>query len=303
MFEATEGMLGRETFVFMRCLKCGLVSLDDSAVKGRMPDYYTRPYCSQGDSKFNGPFESIERFFRARRANLIHRLNGRGSILDVGCGRGTMLASLARLGWDAYGCELSGDTARDASSADGIRLSVGGFDKAGFKEGSFDVISFWHVLEHLEDPRSCLIKSRRMLKHGGYLVLEVPNIGSWQASLFGRFWFHLDPPRHRYMFTKASLREMLYSCGFKIKRISTVSVEHGIFSILQSALNALGFRTNILFRMTMKEDGPIDKGGLSFQRPMAILVSTLLAIPAVGLFLAETLFRQGGVIRVVAERS
>ena len=75
----------------------------------------------------------------------------------------------------------------------------------------------------------------------------MPNLSSWQARLFGRHWQHLDVPRHLYHFTPGTLARLLIDAGFQIVRSSTVALEYDLFGVIQSALNKICSKPNVLF--------------------------------------------------------
>ncbi len=137
-----------------------------------------------------------------------------GRALDVGCGDGDFLAHLRRRGWQVVGLELSAAAAGRARER-GVEVREEELEAAGFAPGSFDLVTLWHVLEHLPDPRRALEEARRVLRPGGLLVLEVPNISSPTFRLCGERWFPLDVPRHLQHFDPRSLERILALSGFE----------------------------------------------------------------------------------------
>jgi SAM-dependent methyltransferase len=95
--------------------------------------------------------------------------------------------------------------------------------RAPFPEGSFDLITMFHVLEHLKDPAGYLAAARRLLAAGGKLVVQTPNLDCWQYRLFGARWSGLDAPRHLYDFRLEDLRSLLENNGFRICRVKHFS--------------------------------------------------------------------------------
>lgn len=148
---------------------------------------------------------------RERRRALMGRPPGR--TLDVGCGNGDSLADLRKLGWDVYGTDLSAAAVALVRSK-GITVHQGDLASARFPDGFFDVVTLWHVLEHLPEPREELAEIRRILRADGLLVVEVPNIASPTFRLCGARWFPLDVPRHLQHFTPRTLARLLRGAGF-----------------------------------------------------------------------------------------
>lgn len=144
---------------------------------------------------------------------------GQGQLLDVGCGTGKDLLRLQRSGWAVTGVEISPYAASLARARLGCEVVVGHFDDVGLEGRYFDVVRLSHVLEHLPSPRKSLEKVRRLLRPGGLLWLEVPNAGSVERRLFGRYWYQWDLPRHLYHFTSATLVRLLREVGFQPRKV------------------------------------------------------------------------------------
>jgi SAM-dependent methyltransferase len=136
------------------------------------------------------------------------------TLFQKGCGDGAFLQSLKSRGWDVYGTETSAAGCAIAR-AKGISVHEGELATADFPDGVFDVITLWHVLEHLPDPVVELKRIRRMLKDDGTLVVEVPNSDSPTLRFCGGQWYALDVPRHLQHFSPSTLQRLLDSTGFR----------------------------------------------------------------------------------------
>jgi SAM-dependent methyltransferase len=149
-------------------------------------------------------------FLRQRQALL-----GRPAswILNVGCGNGEWLAALRKRGWDAYSTDLS-PAAITLARAKGLNAYQGDLVSAAFPDGFFDVVTLWHVLEHVPDPKAEILEAAWILKGGGLLVVEVPNGDSLTLSIFRGYWYHLDIPRHLQFFGPRSLERLVTKAGF-----------------------------------------------------------------------------------------
>jgi 2-polyprenyl-3-methyl-5-hydroxy-6-metoxy-1,4-benzoquinol methylase len=148
-----------------------------------------------------------------------------GRVLDVGCGGGGLLASLAHAGWHAEGVDPDGDAVTLARTR-GLDARVGVLTDAAYADGTFDAITMSHVIEHVPDPRAVLTEARRILRPGGRLAIVTPNaraVGHWW---FRASWVALDPPRHLSIFTLPALRRLLEESGFSI--IVGTTVPRGI---------------------------------------------------------------------------
>jgi len=140
---------------------------------------------------------------------------GQGRLLDVGCGSGKFLRQMGAVGWDLTGIEVDAEAAARAREVT-PNVYVGDPTQAPFPEGSFDLITAFHVIEHLPDPLGALRNMVRRLAPGGLIIVEVPNAAGWGAHLFGRYWSGLDFPRHLVHFTPTTLSLMVEKAGGRV---------------------------------------------------------------------------------------
>ena len=259
-------------------------------------------------SRFVLPAEKIVEFFRKLRCRRIKNLFYKGRILDIGCARGLFLSLMREEGWKTFGLELNDNTAHHARNVIGLDVKSGNLSDAHFGVQSFDVITIWHVLEHLSDPILTINECNRILKKGGKLVIAVPNADSLQAKISGRFWFHLDVPYHLYHFNVRNLCLLLERFSFKINKIRHFSFEFNPFGYLQSFLNISRIEHNLLYNLLKTKS--IRKSLLSrTRRSKFIMHLSLTAILTpffipLSLILAviEAVMRHGGTIEVYATK-
>jgi 2-polyprenyl-3-methyl-5-hydroxy-6-metoxy-1,4-benzoquinol methylase len=147
-----------------------------------------------------------------------------GRILDVGCSNGAYLAALRSQGWEVEGIEMDGVAADYAINERRLKVTTGDAESvlARLPDQSYDVVTMWHLLEHLFDPAAALANARRILRPGGMLMLEVPNFAATLAGIFRKNWFALDVPRHLYHFTPDTLRALLMHAGMQPRRVRGV---------------------------------------------------------------------------------
>ena len=230
---------------------------------------------------------------KSRRCSRLDRRQGR--ILEIGCGRGLLLQQLARLGHECHGIERSALAARRAAQTEGLQVYTQPLEQCHFAEQHFDAVILWHVLEHLDHPRTTLALISRVLKPGGLLYLEVPNLTSLQSCATGKNWFHLDLEHHLYHFSPDGLHRLLLSSGFRIEKTSTLSLEQGPYGILQSSLNVIGRERGKLYRILKREISPALRVKLG-----QFALAGALALPSLFFALIEAAIGRGGVLRVVA---
>jgi ubiquinone/menaquinone biosynthesis C-methylase UbiE len=166
-----------------------------------------------------------------------------GRILDVGCGSGDFLAALISRGWEVHATEFS-DAAVTMARKRGISVHQGTVEDAAFPDDFFDVVTMWHVLEHVPAPRETLSELRRILKRDGLLVIEVPDSASVTFRLTDDRWMGLDVPRHLQHFTPTTLGHLLADTGFI--PISRQTFHHWDFLF---AFNSFLSRVGVLDRL------------------------------------------------------
>ncbi len=239
-----------------RCRGCGSAYLDPRPSRETVALAYER-YFTHSPSKFDreatdglGPFARARRaiangylnrrfgtdFRPASRlggvlASFIpmkrHQLDARGRhlprpwrgarLLDVGCGNGEFLAFAQRAGWEAIGVEPDERAVRIARER-GVQVLLGGVEALEGAMGSFDVITLSHVIEHVHDPVNVLRRCRELLRPGGWLWMDTPNLASFGHQRYGEHWRGLEPPRHLVLFTWESLAKALAQAGFQRTR-------------------------------------------------------------------------------------
>lgn len=137
-----------------------------------------------------------------------------GRLLDVGCGSGHFLELAAQAGWAVEGVDFD-PGAVEAARSRGLQVQLGGVEVLDGREACFDVITLCHVIEHLHDPGQVVRALHRLLKPGGTLWLDTPNLGSLGYEHYGRHWRDLDPPRHLVLFGRETLFDLLRQSGFE----------------------------------------------------------------------------------------
>lgn len=134
-------------------------------------------------------------------------------LLDVGCGNGDYLRNAVDAGWQAIGIDAD-EKAVDVARQRGLEARLGGIELFADQAGCFDAITLSHVLEHLHEPMMFLRDVHRLLKPGGVIFLDTPNIQSRGARRWGVHWRGLETPRHLVIFSRSALIDMLRKAGF-----------------------------------------------------------------------------------------
>jgi len=135
-------------------------------------------------------------------------------VLDIGTAGGAFLDAATQYGYDASGMEPSAYLVEKGKQR-GLRIEQGVIESHSFQSQSFDMVCLWDVIEHLPDPKASLIEIRKLLKPGGILLVNFPDIGTWQARLAGRrFWWILSV--HLHHFTRRSIANICDRTGFDV---------------------------------------------------------------------------------------
>jgi SAM-dependent methyltransferase len=165
------------------------------------------------------------------RRNAITRRKSEGSVLDIGCSSGGFLSVMQGPKWKLFGIEMSEATANEARRNTGAEVFVGDILDAPFAPESFDVITCFHVFEHVYQPKEMLAKVYQWLKPGGIFHLEVPNIDALEAGIFRSYWHSLELPRHLYHYSPATIRRLLAGAGLVEVQLETTKSSYGTYSI------------------------------------------------------------------------
>jgi O-antigen/teichoic acid export membrane protein/2-polyprenyl-3-methyl-5-hydroxy-6-metoxy-1,4-benzoquinol methylase len=134
-------------------------------------------------------------------------------LLDVGFGSGKFLDFAKRAGWDSLGVDPDPVTVANAAER-GLSVAIGGINAVCTVAEQFDFITMSHVIEHMHDPSTAVEKAYSLLKPGGWLFVDTPNIQSAGCRRYGSSWRGLEPPRHLVLFSWNSLSTLLRRCGF-----------------------------------------------------------------------------------------
>jgi 2-polyprenyl-3-methyl-5-hydroxy-6-metoxy-1,4-benzoquinol methylase len=199
----------KESIDVLRCRTCGLIYVggikNENDIKSHYSEKYFETYLETEDIHIKKRFK--------KRVREIKKIRAFGKLLDVGCGVGSFLKLARAEGYDPSGVELSRYATEYARNNFGLSVFNGNLQDAGFSSETFDIITLWHVLEHTRDPKSFLLEVNRLLKIGGLLVIEVPNIGSIAASVSPVSWELMAPKEHFFYFNPDTIELLLQATG------------------------------------------------------------------------------------------
>jgi SAM-dependent methyltransferase len=241
----------RDGFTLVRCPACGLVFQDPQPTDADLDKTYYHD--EEWTRMLQGPLR--ERLLERARQQLafLDQAGVRpdhGGLLDVGCSSGTLIELAADAGWTAVGVELGESTAQAARDR-GLDVRTGTLPAVvdQFLPGSFSLITFWDVLEHLRDPREELALARRLLAPGGTLAATMPNVEGLYPQTTLRLlarptgaWEYPELPVHLYDFSPRTTMLLLRRNGFGNVRVRTFATPFWYYRWTSLSIGALGGR-------------------------------------------------------------
>lgn len=180
--------------------------------------YQSEDYISHSDTQknlINKLYHLVRAWMLTRKRKLIRQLHpAPGRLLDFGSGTGYFMHAMIKKGWEVTGMEPDPDARAISQKRFGLQLNAPDIDAIGNE--AYDVISLWHVLEHLHNPGESLEAFKRGLKKDGTLVLALPNVESLDANHYGEYWDAYDVPRHLWHFSPRTIEQLLWQHGFEV---------------------------------------------------------------------------------------
>lgn len=220
-----------------------------------LPKYYEdKNYISHTDGNktiFEKMYQFVKQIALKRKLKLINSLHKKGTILDIGAGVGDFLSTVKNNGWNTIGYEPShkAKTIARSKSIDFID------DFKEIKNHSIDIITMWHVLEHVPDLETQIIEIKRMLSKEGTLIVAVPNYKSLDAKIYDKYWAAYDVPIHFWHFSKESMKRIFHEFEMEVKEVLPMKFDSFYVSMLSEKyksgtihyLNAIvnGLKSNI----------------------------------------------------------
>ncbi|WP_136482804.1 class I SAM-dependent methyltransferase [Cognatitamlana onchidii] len=188
-----------------------------------LPKYYqSEDYISHTDAKrnvFEKVYHLVRSFSLKSKLSLINNFAGeKKTLLDVGCGTGDFLHKAQNNGWSISGVEPN-DEARAIANSKTHKAVYNIEQLLQFENNSFDVITLWHVLEHLPNLNEQLAVFKKLLKTNGTLVIAVPNYRSFDAGYYKSFWAAFDVPRHLWHFNRKSVSKLFNSIEMEVIKV------------------------------------------------------------------------------------
>jgi len=225
--------VSHESFELYRDQSLDLLATVPQPSAADLPRYYeSDDYISHTDGKrsiFEKAYHFVKNIALKNKTRLIGNLQPqKGTLLDIGAGTGDFLAAAKANSWEVTGVEPS-DKARDIAASKGISLFENTQD---FANESFDVITMWHVLEHVPDPEIQIKELKRLLKPKGTLIVAVPNFNSYDAKHYGAFWAAYDVPRHLWHYSITAIRSLFAKENMVVHQVLPMKFDSFYVSLL-----------------------------------------------------------------------
>lgn len=241
LFEASDLLYGFEgVFTYVRCNKCDLVYMNPQPSAEKLTTYYPDEYAPHNPKQKKTAklsfLKKIKQFKKDLMSNVKvlpfvkKKIDKDTQLLDIGCGSGKFLARIKEdTGCKAEGVDISGQAAASAKANYDINVFQGNITEAHFADNSFDIITSWWYLEHVTNPSEVLQAMYRLLKDDGNCIVAVPNIDSFSGRVFKQKWYHLDCPRHLYLYSPKTITVLLNKAGFFVEKIVFDKTAWGLF--------------------------------------------------------------------------
>ncbi|MCA1759473.1 MAG: class I SAM-dependent methyltransferase [Bacteroidales bacterium] len=223
----TDYFVSGEKFQIKQCSSCGFKITENIEDEDNIGTYYqSENYISHSNTSkgvVNSVYHTVRKYMLGRKRSLVEKATSlkTGQILDVGTGTGFFLNEMKENGWQVTGTEKSNE-ARDFAKKEFNLDNLPSEELFTLKDKSFDVITLWHVLEHIHLLNENMETFHRLLKENGKLIIAVPNHTSTDAKHYKEFWAAYDVPRHIWHFAPKQMEMLGKKHGFKMNSLHTM---------------------------------------------------------------------------------
>jgi len=229
--------VSKESFVIMQCQNCSFQFTNPRPRVDSIGRFYESDEYISHTNKANSPINLIYKLVRKYSTqNKVQLLNtiipkAKGKVLDYGAGTGYFLQAMNKAGWKTYGVEPNQAARQLAEQTTNIQIApdLSALDTHNKK---LDVITLWHVLEHVHDLNKVFIALKGLLKEKGRMIIAVPNIASLDNTIYQEEWAAYDIPRHLYHFNQESMRTFILKHGMRIKKTYPMRFDSYYISLL-----------------------------------------------------------------------
>lgn len=232
-----------------KCPSCQLYALKFKGdYKAFIEDYYNEAFFTGSEERagyvdYEGDSWPEAQNMR-RYLKRISKYKTKGKLLDCGCATGIFMEEAQKIGFDVYGFDVSDYAIKKAKQKLGDRVELATLANFKYQSKSFDVVTLFDVIEHLDDPKKALRRIKRIMKDDGLLMINTGDVGSVLARLEGKNWHFFIPPQHFFFFSRRTITILLEQVGFKVIKIDYkgkwVSIRYLLNLYKQIYANSLG---------------------------------------------------------------
>lgn len=221
-----------ETFELLHDAELDMLITHPQPSLEKLPSYYESvDYISHTDgnkSLFEKMYQFVKSIALKNKLNLINSESQKGRILDIGAGVGDFLSVAKNNGWETTGIEPS-DKAKSIAKSKGVTFVE---NLSELPNNSFDVITMWHVLEHVPNLEHQIAELKRLIKPDGTVIIAVPNFNSFDANYYGHFWAAYDVPIHLWHFSKKAIEKLFAKENLELKKVLPMKFDSFYVSLL-----------------------------------------------------------------------
>jgi 2-polyprenyl-3-methyl-5-hydroxy-6-metoxy-1,4-benzoquinol methylase len=245
LMHSKDYSLTRESFQIIQCAHCNLKYTNPIPNTDNIAPYYNFPsYISHTDDK-NG---LINKLYHKVRIHTLHTKTNwvqslftgyKGQLLEVGAGTGAFAHAMTKKGWNVSALEP--DAASRARAFTNYNIQIDPIESLfNLEQNKFDVITLWHVLEHVHDLDGYLLAFNKLLKPNGRLIIAVPNYTSYDAQFYKKYWAAYDVPRHLYHFSPSSMEFLAKKYKMELVSITPMWFDSYYVSLLSERYKKTG---------------------------------------------------------------
>lgn len=230
-----DHFLTKEEFSIDKCTSCGFLFTNPRPLEENSQAYYqSEEYISHSDSNkgiMNKIYQLVRTFAIKQKVKLVKKYIDSGNALDLGCGTGHFLNELSNNGFSVQGVEPGLEARSAAQEQFGLEVSPSLSDIKQ-KPGHYQIITLWHVLEHIYDLKEYLNKIEQLLDKNGILIIAVPNPESDDATFYKEHWAAYDLPRHLYHFSRSTIQLLLKNYNYNLVEMIPMKFDSYYVSML-----------------------------------------------------------------------